>query len=333
MSCRVRRAVTAALVLSTTGLGFLPIAQADTTSQTLNPTVEAWYQPNPTCAQAPGCLTPGAVPAPVPTNPYPAGTLHVGYTGGAETARSYLALSLEGFTGTLTAATLNVPLDVAQDGGSTAPETAHLQACLVNETITTVEGSLDAPPKVTCDSHAVVTYVGLPAPHLTADLSALLPGLTNSKGIALLPNGDTATPDDAWRVVFSAHDRTGAAKTPPASVALTFTPDPAAPVVVATAPEQPAPDAAPQQAAGFPAISPVTGIGFATSPDTSVVVPPTVEAPQTATAAPANRPVAQIVRTPLGAAYPGVFLFPLALLVLVPYVGRALLADVDERSG
>ena len=42
---------------------------------------------------------------------------------------------------------------------------------------------------------------------------------------------------------------------------------------------------------------------------------------------------AQIVRTPLGAAYPGVFLFPLALLVLVPYVGRALLADVDERSG
>ncbi len=334
MSRRALRAVTAALVLGTTGLGFLPIARAETQTETLTPSAEAWYQPNPTCAQASGCLTPGAIPAPVPTNPYPAGTLHVGYTGGAETARSFLALSLSGLTGTLTAATLNVPLDVSQSSGSTSPATAHLQACLVSDAIKAVEGSVDEPPKVTCDVHAVVTYVDAPSPHLTADLTALLPDLPTSTGIALLPDGDTVTPSDAWRVVFSAKNRSDAGKTAPATVTLTL--DTGSAEVPTTAPVQAPPVAAPPQDGGFPAISPATGTGFASGPDTSTVVPPAVEAPveapQTVTEAPAANPVAQIVRTPIGVAYPGVFLFPLALLVLVPYLGRALLADLEQPT-
>jgi hypothetical protein len=333
MSRPALRILTAVLVLGTTCLGFVPIAQAGTTTQTLTPSTEAWYQPNPTCGQASGCLTPGAIPAPVPTNPYPAGTLHVGYTGGAETARSYLALSLDGLSGTLTAATLNVPLDVTQGDGSTSPETAHLQACLVNETITAVEGSVDASPKVSCDTHAVVTYVATPSPHLTADLSALQPGLPASKGIALLPDGETVAPSDAWRVVFSAHTRSDAAKTAAATVTLALDSGTSPVGVPVFAPEQAPPVAAPPEDTGFPSISPATGTGFVSPPDTPVVMPPAVDEavpPPAVVQAPRTNPVAQIVRTPLGAAYPGVFLFPLALLVLVPYLGRALLADLDQ---
>lgn len=338
MSRRLLRAAAASAVLGTAGLGFLPVALADTSQTTLTPTAEAWYQPNPTCAQASGCVTPGALPAAppaaVPLSPYPAGTLHVGYTGGAETARSYLALPVDSVTGTLRAATLTVPLDIAEADGSTQPDTAHLQACLVTSPITPADGSVAEPPKISCDTHAVVKYLATPAPHLEADLAPLLQGLLTTDGIVLLPDGDTVTETDAWRVVFSAHNRADAAKTAPATITLTLDTG-TAEIPVNTPPATYVP---PPTDTGFPVIQPAGGTGFAAAPEApafqspAINNTPAVAAPGPPAAQPATNPVAQILRLPFGAAYPAVWLLPIALLVLVPYVGRALLSDLTPTE-
>lgn len=313
------RLVTAALVLGSGTLGFLPLAHASTVT-TLTPSQEAWYQPNPTCAQASGCVTPAtapaAPPAAVPLSPYPAGSLHVGFVGGQETARTYLALPVGTLTGTLAAATLDVPLDITQADGSQAPETAKLQACLFTEAITPADGSIAAPPKVSCYASAPVTYVAMPTPHLHADLAPLAKGLLSSAGIALVPDATKVAQTDAWRVVFSAHSRVDAAKTQPATVTLTLEDRPTELEPGFTLPDD----------TGLGPIAPPVGTGFAPAPavEAPAVEPPAVVPP----VAVDTTPVAQPTIITLGYAYPAVWLLPLVFLVLVPLTARALTKDL-----
>ncbi|MFN2537440.1 MAG: hypothetical protein ABR549_04710 [Mycobacteriales bacterium] len=317
MSRRMVRFVTAAFVAGGVAIGFVPVASADGTT-TLAPTAAAWYQPNPTCAAASGCVTTGSLPAPppvdVPLSPYPAGTLHVGYDAGQETARTYLAFPYSGVAGTVTAGTLDVPLDVAQSDGSAQPETAHLQACLVAAPITSTEGSISQPPPVDCDQHAVVSYVEKPAPHLHADLAPLLEGLVRATGVALLPDATKVTPTDAWRVVFSSPTRSDANKIGPPVMVLAVT------EVAEDRPDVPVdvPTEAPV------AVTPDLSAGSPTIPDTTV---PDVTAPQVPPAA--QPPVLNQPRTiTVGYAYPVVWLLPLAFLVLVPLAAGALTKDL-----
>ena len=324
------RLVTAAFVAGSAALGFMPLAHADTTA-TLKPTTAAWYQPNPTCSTPAGCVTTGSVPAlPVPLpdlplSPYPAGSLHVAFTGGQETARTYLAFPVDGVTGTVTAATLDIPLDVAAADGTAQESTAKVQACLVSAELTATEGSINPPPLVTCDQHAALKYVATPAPHLHADLAPLLQGLLTTTGIALLPDATANAQTDAWHVVFSSATRTDAAKTAPPSLNLTVTADESTgeePFIPDT-PEVTTPVdggvAAPPVVGELPGISPVEQAPTVTTPDTTAPQVPVqnVSEPQTVT---------------VGYAYPAVWLLPLVFLLIVPAAARALTKDLTPTE-
>ena len=312
------RLLTAVMVMGAIGFAFVPIARAG--GGTLTPSLEAWYQPDPACAQATGCLSTNALPVTppvaVPTTPYPSGSLHVGYVAGQETARSFLAFAFDQVTGTLTGAQLDVPLDTAPADGDLQSSTATVQACLATGSIDRAEGSLAQPPTVDCSAHADLTYVATPAPHLHGDLLALTPGLPTSTGIALLPDAAKAGQTAAWHVTFSAHDRTDSAKTPPASLTLTTedaqvsTPD--LPTVDVPAPQQASPPA-------FVAPPPLTG---------TVQPPPAVDqAPQVSQ--PTAAPVVTAPRlVTVGYAYPAVWLLPLLLMLVVPLVAKGLTKDL-----
>ncbi len=318
------RLTTAALVAGGVAFALAPMP-ASAESSAVKASTEAWYQPDPSCSASCVLTTlPGEVSGQLVTNPYPAGTLHVGYAAGKETARSVLAFSLDDLTGALTGATLDVPLDVDPANGDAQSATAKVQVCLVTGDITKVEGSVATPPSTSCDTHATMTYVATPAPHLTADLAPILLGLPTTNGIALLPDATDAAETDAWHVTFSAHDRTGGT-TGPATLTVT-TADPTA--------EVPAPTLPP--VAEAPTV-PVSG-GFAPAPDTGFVAgPPVVDAPVSApveapqvpapAAAPAQVPAAQTIT--FGYAYPAVWLLPLVFLILVPAAARALTKPLD----
>jgi hypothetical protein len=323
----VLRLGAAALVAGSAAIGFVPVAAA-ATSVTLTPTTEAWYQPNPSCAAPPGCVTtgtlPAAPPATVPTSPYPAGTLHVGLSAGQETARSYLALPFSALSGTVQSASLDLPLDTSANDGSSSPETSHVQACLFSGPLAPADGSVEVPPTASCARSAGLSYQATPTPHLHADLGPLSPGLLSATGLALLPDATKSAATDSWRVVFSAHTRTDSAKTAPAAVAVVVDEPAADGGVPADLPTQPA--------TGI-AVQPAPNTGFASQP----MVPTAPLDPGGApTVAGSNPPVAGVpVAAPrtvtVGYAYPVVWLLPLALLVVVPMLARLLTSDLTRR--
>ena len=319
------RSLTALLVVGSAGVGFVPLAHADDTTS-LTPSAAAWYQPNPSCALPTSCVTTGSLPAQppvdVPLSPYPAGTMHVAYTGssgqGQETARSYLAFPYSSVDGTVTAATLDVPLDTNTQDGSAQPETSHVQVCLVSAPITATEGSVATPPQASCDQHATMSYVATPQPHLHADLAPLLQGLLTTTGVALLPDATKVSQADAWHVVFTAKDNAPVLK-------LTVTPTTS--------------DAGDFVPVDVPSAPPVdTGTGTVTQPvipDTTTPVVPDTTVPDVQAPTVPQQQVAQPVSSPqtitVGYAYPVVWLLPLAFLVLVPLAARALTRDLTPK--
>lgn len=327
MKRAVSRLLTAVLVTGSVGVALVPVASAADTVK-VTPTLEGWYQPNPSCAQQTGCVTTDSLPVTppvplpdVPASPYPAGTMHVAWASQSETARAYLAFPFEGLTGTLTGAELDVPLDTAPADGDAQSATAKVQVCLVTGTIIATEGSLSAPPSIDCSTHADATYVATPTPHLHADLAPLLVGLPTTSGIVLLPDAEKNIQSDAWHVVFSSHARTDDAKTDPATLSLTVT----AQDVVST-PEAPAVE--------LPGPAAPIDSGFAPGPGTGFAPPPAVEVPSVSgPAAPVVQPAQpQVVPTAqtvtVGYAYPVVWLLPLVFLVLVPLATRSLTKEL-----
>jgi hypothetical protein len=330
------RLVTAVFVAGSASIAFVPLASAASSAK-LVPQTEAWYQPNPTCAAPTGCLDTGALPvappAPlpldaVPLTPYPATTMHVGYSAGEETARTYLQLPTDSLDGTVTSAVLDVPLDVTSADGSKLPETAHLQACLYSGDITAAAGSIATPPVAACQTHAKVSYVAIPAPHLHADLTPLGAGLATTSGIVLLPDATTVTPTDAWEVVFNNHTVTGS--TGPAVVTAVvepFSEDNPAPVVDVPVDT---PVDTPVQVADPPAISGGIAPGVLPEIPVSEGSAPLVQAP--AAPQPQTAPVAAPRTITVGYAYPIVWLLPLVFLVIVPAVARALTRDLTPEA-
>lgn len=310
------RFASALLIVGSTSLSFVPTAQAES-QLTLTPTVEAWYQPNPSCATPAGCLDPTALPA---NSPYPSGTLHVGLSARQETARSYLALPLSAAVGTITAGSLSVPLDVLQNDGSSNPSTAKVQVCLTSATFQAVEGSFDTPPKIDCSTGVPAAYVEKPLPHLQADLSPLVSKLSSVTGLVLVPDLTKAALSDSWRIVLSSHLRSDAAKTPPATATISIADPPAE-----SPDRQPVVSLPDNDTSSLGGITPAAGTGLAAAPPTVDI--PTVEAPA-ATAPVVTAPVSIGKTITVGYAYPIVWLLPLAFLLLVPLVARALTRDL-----
>ena len=324
------RLITAGLVVGSAALGFAPMASAST-DLTLTPSAEAWYQPNPTCLTPAGCVTQEAIPVAPPAeppqlpaaSPYPAGTLHVGVTTGAETARTYLRFPFEQLYGrTATAATLTIPLDVTPESGSASPELSKIALCGTNSTkIEASEGTTNEPPASDCAVSVPATYVATPQPHLMANLGALAADLPQLTGLALLPDKSKTTPTDAWHVAFSSRTRTDAAKTAPASLTVTLDDEATEDFGTVDVP------VSPPETGGITGVAPVTNTGFANTPS---VQAPLTQAP-TVSGPVANPPVNQPRLVTVGYAYPTVWLLPLAFLVLVPLVARSLTKDLSTR--
>ncbi len=327
------RLAAAVLAVGTAGLGFVPLASAATTG-TVAPTVESWFQPNPSCSGPAGCLGPGALPvaAPVepPTNPFPAETLHVAVSAGQETARTYLGLPSSALAGA-TSAQLQVPLDVAPGSGGMAPESAKVQVCLTRSPLAPVRGSFAEPPAADCAARATAAYVATPLPHLEADLAPLVGGLAAATGLVLLPDATALAPSDAWRVVFSTRARDDAAKTPPPTLLVVTADAPApVPVDVPQAPAAPAlevVDAPVFQESSVPAPEPELG-----GPVAAVDLPAPDPAPQAAGEAVPVEQVAFPQTVRVGYAYPIVWLLPLVLLLVVPLVARVLTRDLTPGA-
>lgn len=341
MKRRVLQAVTATFVAGSAAFGFVPLAYGSTDA-TIVPSVEAWYQPNPTCLTPAGCVTTGSLPVAPPAappslpaaNPYPAGSLHVGVSAGTENARTYLRYPFEQLDGkSVTAATLEVPLDVNPQDGSTMPETSKVVICETSSSnITASEGTIDAPPPSDCKVSVPMTYVATPQPHLQANLGAMagdLPGIT---GLVLLPDASKVMQGDAWQVVFSAHNRADASKTAPAKVTVTYEDgstdstdlgsDPFTdPVVNTPVVAQPGTGIVSDPGTGFAAVPQVE------APSTTSV-PPTVSTPDTTV----QQPVSEPKLVTVGYAYPAVWLLPLGFLILIPVTVRALTKDLSGAA-
>lgn len=322
---RTSRLVTAVLVAGSASFGLLPLAHADTETQQVVPTTEAWYQPNPTCGAPTGCVglgslpvqPPVAPPAEIPTSPYPAGSMHVAVDAGQETARTYLAFSLPLFDSTLTAASLDIPLDLAQADGSIAPENAQVRVCSYQGSITAANGSIEQPPAAMCAASAKASYVPTNTPHLHADLAPLLSALSAGGGLVLIPDAETVAPGDTWRVVFSAHDRADDAKTPPARMTVTVSP--------VETPDYTQPPFTPPVTAIPPTLGPVS----APPPGLDVPMGPTVQNPVPNVPV---QPVPQARTVTVGYAYPTVWLLPLVFLLVVPLVARTLTKDLTPTA-
>ena len=316
-----RRGLALAGAVVALALGFLPVtASAAETQLTLTPDVEAWYRPDPTCGLPTGCISATVPPgeaSSVPPSPYPASTLHVSVESGSETARSYLSFVLPRVDARLAAASLEVPLDTATQSGSLRSEAAEIVVCAFDGTLEKAEGAYAEPPSVSCDAFAPMEYVAAPAPRLVADLSPLLPGIAVGGGLALVPDASKTAGDDAWHVVFSAHDRADA--TAPAPAALTIT---LVPADEQSVDHEPSMTQAPLLAMPPPVMP---SIGGSTR---LVVAPPELTAPPAATATPSFEPVRTIR---MRYAYGAVWLLPLALLVFVPLVVHQLTRDL--RTG
>lgn len=291
---------------------------ADAAGTTLTPTQGAWYQPDPTCSLPTGCLLPllSKLPIPLaPPNPYPAGTLHVGFASAKETARAYLAFNY-GVLGPLTSARLDIPLETSATDGSVDPATSKVWACLATGAVISVEGSYSAPPAVDCDRHAVLRYVATPQPHLTADLRPIMAGLETTPGIALVPAAKGLGPTTVWQVAFSAPDRKGHRS---GSATLTVTNGAermtgAVPPATSTTASIGGPPTAP---------APASLPGEETTVGSPAVPSPTLAGPA---------PAAE-VSTDDSFQYPLAFLFPLVLILVVPIAARALTQDLDDDEG
>lgn len=293
---------------------------------TTGPSAEAWYRFSPLCGTPTGC--------PAQPSPYAAGTLHVGVNLGAEEDRTVLQLDLSSLpAGTKPAGgQLRLPVATGTQDGARSPATATIRACPVDEQVKDVDGSYADVPEPDCEAasvDAVYEPATAEAPaSFTVDLAALAVVWQESLApgaLALLP-AEAPAPTDAWHVAFSRRDREGEGVAH-ITAAVTYV---GGSVDVE---EEPVPTVEAPIDPGFvppPALSTVDAAPLsAPGPvDVPVTAPAPAPAPAPQAAAAPVVPVAAVVDTSFR--YPGVFLLPLALAVVVAWLGRAMTRDLTE---
>lgn len=151
------------------------VPDVEPTQLTIGTVVEAWYQLTGvnTCGTPAGCLlaqlntmptVPSAVPLDVPAvSPYPADSLHVGFIGAVETARTYIKLDLSSLPdgAQVSEGELTLPVDTRPTAGTIKPENAQMKACLATSGFhNQVGGSLATAPKMDCGTSSPLSYGG-----------------------------------------------------------------------------------------------------------------------------------------------------------------------------
>jgi hypothetical protein len=317
--------------LAASGLVLQVMPAGADTSAPLRPIAESWYRPLPLpvevppvpCAPVAGCVVPPvALPA---TNPYPAKTLHVGASAGAEESRTYVSLDTASvpFGVEILGGTLVLPVLADTTAGTLAPETASIQVCIATAAVTDgVEGSVGGAPAVDCTTSSKAAFAPASASKpasFTVDLkpfsSAIAAGQASLAIVPLVQPGDAG----AWHVAFSRRDRAGGS---PISATLLL--DGEGTVDIPTDPADPG-----DTDTGSGALPPVgTGSTPGAPFDPSLGAP---QQPQTAPlgpqkAGPRTVPVAADFGGPF--AYPGVFLLPIVLMVALGWASRAMTREL-----
>jgi hypothetical protein len=272
---------------------------------------EAWYTTpsGSLCVPLLGCLP---VPLPLPST-YPAGTLHVGLTAGAESARAYVVPAVASLVkrGALGGGELILPIDTSPLGGTSNVSSARIEACLTTGTLP-AHGSASAaltgtPPKVDCKVSVAAKY-----DKASNQFVVYLPKFADAwfekpyRGIALLPVASGFGALDTWQVAF---DGKGSKATSLVHSLIEYTPS-----------HGPGPSSLPKPGAHPGASKPTQvtppAIAFPTT-GTQGVVPP-VSPPQIA---PGTTSADYLVRSGRFR-YPAIFIAPLAILAGVIFFGR-----------
>ena len=342
---RVRRLSAARRAALAVPLAFaallLPASQAGADSSVKTPvSAEAWYRPLPVplpdlpCAPAAGCVVPPVVlPA---ANPYPAQTLHVGASGGAEEARTYVSLDTASlpFGVEVAGGTLVLPVLADPTAGTLAPETAEIQVCPATAAVQDgVEGSVGGAPGVDCTTASTAKFSpasGATPAKFTVDLkpfaAGIAAGISSFGVLPVVEAGDAAT----WHVAFSRRDREGGA---PIAAELLVAGSDSGEDVGTDLP--PVVDAGSGDS-GEPPSFDTGSLGSGTTPDLGIDSPP-LTAPQTPLAPEVSPEVpAPDTVVPVAAEFDGpleytpLFLLPLLLAAGVFWVGRAYTRDLSR---
>ncbi|HEX3706436.1 MAG TPA: hypothetical protein VHV76_07365 [Mycobacteriales bacterium] len=316
-----RRSLTAAAALGFTLLGIgaasaVPIGTVRMTAAShashgkrVGDLAEAWYA-SPSgalCLPFVGCLP---VPLPLPST-YPAGSLHVGVTLGAESARTYIVPAVAKHTGRLaaTSGTLVLPVDTSPATGTLDFGSARIKACLVTgrlpATASAIAVTPGAPPAVDCKVSAPASF-SRSGGYFYVDLARFLAKWrrgTPTRGIALVPNLAGAARTANWQVTILGKGSTG----PTVHSLVTYTArDDTGPTPT------PTPTATPSHSGALP---PFAG---PSTPGDDGIAPLPVSSPEVAPPATA---AVYLVRSK-GFRYPAIFVAPLAILAGVIFFGR-----------
>jgi len=299
--------------------GAAPAASGfDEPTVTVNNRAEAWYSASPvdTCTSPIGCVT--------TPSPYPADTLHVGVAGGQETSRTYLAPDLATLppTASVVAATMTLPVATSSADGTQAPDQAKLRMCVATKPFSDSSQASDStPPTIDCSTSVLAKYDAAKAV-FTIELGPILdqywvPG-TLFDGIAVIPDGASAQPTDAWHVTFNGHRR---AATPHITTRVTLH----VPLI-----DDAAPLLAPPSPPLLPQLSPLSALAPSAPPS---IQPGPVASPLTASPAAQGLTTAPAAGVAVASRfeYPLAFLLPLALLAGTVFFARLFTSDVTLR--
>lgn len=293
---KTNRRLLVAFVLVLVGLAARGGAATTVSSR---PSAEAWYRSGPLRS--------------LPSQ-YPANTLHVGASRGAETDRSYLSFGDASSNGPVASAVLTVPVDA--DAGTTAPEASVVLACVARDAV----GDRPAPsaeeaPPADCAGGVVLRFDAA-TNSLTGDVAALVtPG--KAVGLALVPAGDSGS----WHIGFDSR-RAASPMTATLRVELSD------PIPVASPDE--AINAPLEQFGEIDAFAPPIGVPALVPPLDAIVDPasPLSEATPDSFGAPLTA-VASAPRPASGFQYVAVFGLPLVLLIIGVFLGLGLTRPVQ----
>lgn len=287
---------------------------------------QSWYRAAPVDTSAvSGCGVPavGCLPVPdaAPPNQYPAGTLHVGVSGGTEDARSYLSLTAPTipYDAVVTGGTLILPVDTDTQAGTLSPETASIRACLVQGRVKDgVEGGFFGAPAIDCTTSSPAAFTpsrGQTGPEFTVELGPFTKALAvGNLALALVPGENPGT---AWHVAFLRSDQrpAGPGRQPISAVLRTGTgTNGAAEVPISSD----APPSGPPLTGASGALSP-PGPGLGAAAQSAPGIAPVVAVPRRSAPALAMRPLAAF-RRPIWS--PLVFLLPVVALAAFAWTAK-----------
>lgn len=199
----------AAILLGAVLLLAVPLPAVAVTAEETGTSVEAWYRGSLVDEDDPLCVLPCPELA-APEGPQPENTLHVGVSGGRETARTYFTLDLSRLPSgsTVTGGTVRLPVAGA-DAGTTTPELAELVACAVDGSVQPAQGGppSDAPP-VDC-SRSAPLQLDDDGEVFTFDLAPLTTAdpAFGDFPVAVIASDRAHEEAQTWRVAFHSRDR------------------------------------------------------------------------------------------------------------------------------